>query len=101
MFRATLSPTFLGPGRPAWVDQVLSPESLARTGYFNPDAVAAVRAWQSREPRWPTPGNLTFDAAMTAVITTQLWHHIYCGGELADLPTWTAPETACLAACSP
>ncbi len=20
--------------------------------------------------------------------TTQLWHHIYCGGGLCELPTW-------------
>ena len=87
MFRATMSRTFLGPGRPAWVDQLLSRESLARTGYFDPQAVAAVRAWQSREPRWRTVRSFTFDMAMTAVIATQLWHHIYCGGELAELPT--------------
>jgi asparagine synthase (glutamine-hydrolysing) len=98
MFRATMSPTFLGPGRPAWVDQVLSQESLARTGYFDPQAVASVRAWQSRAPRFTTARNFTFDMAMTSVIATQLWHHVYCGGQLADLPTWTASETACLAA---
>jgi asparagine synthase (glutamine-hydrolysing) len=90
MFRATMSPTFLGPDRPAWVDQLLSRESLARTGYFDPQAVAAVRAWQSREPRWRTVRSFAFDMAMTAVIATQLWHHIYCGGELAELPTRTA-----------
>jgi len=90
MFRATMSPTFLAPDRPAWVDQLLSPESLARTGYFDPQAVAAVRAGQCREPRWRTVRSFTFDMAMTAVIATQLWHHIYCGGELAELPTWAA-----------
>jgi asparagine synthase (glutamine-hydrolysing) len=91
MFRATLARTFLGPQRPAWVDQLLSPEALRRTGYFDADAVASVRAWQSRAPRWTTVRNGTFDMAMTAVIATQLWHHTYCGGGLADLPTWTAP----------
>jgi len=30
MFRAHFSSTFIGPERPAWVDQLLSPESLAR-----------------------------------------------------------------------
>jgi asparagine synthase (glutamine-hydrolysing) len=98
MFRATMSPTFLGPDRPAWVDQVLSRESLLRTGYFDPDAVAAVRTWQSHEPRWTTVRNFTFDMAMTAVIATQLWHHVYCGGGLAELPTWAPSEARCLAA---
>ena len=41
MFRASLAETFLGPDRPAWVDQLLSPESLRATGYFDPEAVAA------------------------------------------------------------
>jgi asparagine synthase (glutamine-hydrolysing) len=92
MFRATMSRTFLGPGRPAWVDQLLSPESLRRTGYFDPDAVQAVRAWQSREPRWTTVRNFTFDMGMMAVIATQLWHHTWCGGELAELATWAPAE---------
>jgi len=91
MFRATLARTFLGADQPAWVAQLLSRESLRRTGYFEPDAVTAVRAWQSRAPRGTTVRNFTFDMALTAVIATQLWHHTYCGGGLADLPTWTPP----------
>ncbi len=86
MFRATMSRSFLGEGRPAWVDQLLSRDSLLRTGYFDPDAVAKVAAWQSHEPRWTTVRNFSFDMAMMAVITTQLWHHTWCGGNLADLP---------------
>jgi hypothetical protein len=23
------------------------------------------------------------------VVATQLWHHIFIGGELTELPTWT------------
>ena len=30
------------------------------------------------------------DLSLTCVITTQLWHHIYLGGGLCDLPTWDA-----------
>jgi asparagine synthase (glutamine-hydrolysing) len=92
MLRADMSRAFLGPDRPAWVDQLLSPESLRRTGYFDPDAVEAVRAWQSHDPRWTTVRNFTFDMAMMAVIATQLWHHTWCGGGLAELPTWTWRE---------
>ncbi len=92
MFRATLARTFLGNGRPAWGDQLLSRESLLRTGYFEPEAVAAVRAWQSREPRWTTVRSFTFDLALTAVIATPLWHHTFCGGELADLPACRPPS---------
>ena len=92
MFRASMSGTFLGPGRPAWVDQLLSPESLKATGYFDPAAVARQRAWQVRIPRI-TPARFVFDVALTCVVSTQLWHHLFCGGGLCDLPTWPAADT--------
>ena len=41
MFRASLSKTFLGPDRPGWVDQLLSPESLRTTGYFDGELINA------------------------------------------------------------
>ena len=90
MFRASLSQTFLGPDRPAWVDQLLSPESLRKAGYFDPDAVARERALQVRLPRI-TARRFVFDVALTCVVSTQLWHHLFCGGGLCDLPTWEPP----------
>jgi asparagine synthase (glutamine-hydrolysing) len=93
MFRASLAGTFLGPHRPAWVDQLLSPESLRKTGYFDPEAVARERAWQVRIPRM-TMRRFVFDLGLTSVVSTQLWHHLFCGGGLCDLPTWEAPEYA-------
>jgi len=88
MFRSSLAKTFIGPERPPWVDQLLSPESLKATGYFNPDVVAWQRKVQMLIPRI-TPRRLAFDVALTCVVTTQLWHHLFCGGGLCDLPTWT------------
>ncbi len=93
MFRASLSGTFLGPHRPAWVDQLLSPESLRKAGYFDPEAVARERAAQVRWPR-VTARRFVFDLGLTSVVATQLWHHLFCGGGLCDLSTWTAPEFA-------
>jgi asparagine synthase (glutamine-hydrolysing) len=87
MFRAHMSGSFLGAHRPGWVDQLLSPESLRATGYFDPAAVARQRAWQTRLPRI-TPARGVFDVALTCVVSTQLWHHIFCGGGLCDVPTW-------------
>jgi asparagine synthase (glutamine-hydrolysing) len=87
MFRASMSGTFLGSHRPGWVDQLLSVESLRATGYFDPEAVARQRAWQTRIPRI-TPARFVFDVALTCVVSTQLWHHLFCGGGLCDLPTW-------------
>jgi asparagine synthase (glutamine-hydrolysing) len=93
MFRSSLAQTFLGEHRPSWVDQLLSPESLRKTGYFDADAVTREVAWQRRIPRI-TLRRFVFDLGLTSVVSTQLWHHLYCGGGLCDLPTWTAPEFA-------
>jgi asparagine synthase (glutamine-hydrolysing) len=90
MFRTSMSGTFIGPHRPAWVDQLLSPESLAKTGYFDPAAVARQRAIQARMPRI-TVARAVFDVGLTCVVTTQLWHHTFLGGGLCDLPAWSPP----------
>ena len=90
MFRARLSRSFFSPERPAWVDQLLSPESIRATGYFDPRTVARERSAQVRWPRL-TPRRLIFDVALTSVVATQLWHHLFFGGGLCDLPTWSAP----------
>jgi asparagine synthase (glutamine-hydrolysing) len=67
----------------AWVDQVLSPDSIRRAGYFDPAAVAAARR------RLATPGRgltrLSVEMGLTGVLATQVWHHLYLGGGLCDL----------------
>jgi asparagine synthase (glutamine-hydrolysing) len=88
MFRASMASTFLGSHRPKWVDQLLSRESLATTGYFDPEVVSRQRAWQTRLPRI-TPARSVYDVALTCVVSTQLWHHIFCGGGLCELPAQT------------
>jgi asparagine synthase (glutamine-hydrolysing) len=93
MFRASLSGTFLGPHRPAWVDQLLSPESLAATGYFDAKNVSK-QVWRQRTIPRLTPARFVYDLGLTSVVSTQLWHHLFMGGGLCDLPTWTAPEYA-------
>ena len=81
----------MGADRPAWIDQLLSPESLRSTGWFDPEAVARERAAQIRFPRI-TPKRIIMDLSLTCVIATQLWHHIYLGGGLCELPTWEPPS---------
>ncbi len=93
MFRASLSGTFLGPERPPWVDQLISPESLRRAGWFDPAAVAAEVHKQTSMPRI-TAKRFVFDVALTCVVTTQLFHHLYLGGGLCDLPQWDDPSFA-------
>ena len=88
MFRADFSYNFLGPQRPAWVDQLLSRESLATTGYFDAVEVEKNRAAQQRLPR-RSFRRFVMDMGLMGVISTQLWHHIFLGGGLADLPAWS------------
>jgi asparagine synthase (glutamine-hydrolysing) len=90
MFRACMASTFLGSDRPGWVDQLLSRDSLRATGYFDPETVTRQRAWQVLLPRI-TPARFVHDVALTCVVSTQLWHHIYCGGGLCDLAAWQPP----------
>jgi asparagine synthase (glutamine-hydrolysing) len=93
MFRSSLAQTFLGTHRPAWVDQLLSPDSLRATDYFDVASVLKQRSLQTVLPRM-TPARFIFDVALTCVVSTQLWHHIYCGGGLCDLPAWEPPGHA-------
>jgi len=88
MFRADFSYNFLGPNRPAWVDQLLSPESLHATGYFNSEEVRKNRAAQLHLPRISFR-RFVMDMGLMGVISTQLWHHTFMGGGLADLPAWS------------
>jgi asparagine synthase (glutamine-hydrolysing) len=86
MFLAPNDTFLAGADRPAWVEQLLSEESLKRTGYFDPEAV---RVWRERCPKL---GRMTFRRAagelgLTGVISTQLWHHTFIDGSLADLPS--------------
>jgi asparagine synthase (glutamine-hydrolysing) len=88
MFRASRSEAFLDRSRPRWVDQLLSPESLRATGWFDPEGVARERAAQVSLLRI-TPKRIIMDLSLTCVVATQLWHHIFLGGGLCELPIWT------------
>jgi asparagine synthase (glutamine-hydrolysing) len=84
MFRAPLD-SFQLAGAPAFVEQLLSPESLARTGYFDPEAV---RHWRKAAPAM-RPGSgqrVSVEMGLVGVVATQLWHHTFIDGSLADLP---------------
>jgi asparagine synthase (glutamine-hydrolysing) len=93
MFRANMGLAFVGPQRPGWVDQLLSPESLRTSGYFDAAGVQRAREVQLRKPR-ASLYHFALDMGLIGVIATQLWHHMYCGGGLCELPTWTPPDLA-------
>jgi asparagine synthase (glutamine-hydrolysing) len=90
MFRANLGQSFIGADHPAWVDELLSDQSLRATGYFDPAGIRQACEAQ-RHLRQRSLARFSLDLGLAAAISTQLWHHIYCGGGLADLPTWSPP----------
>lgn len=85
IFRAPLDSFHLEP-EPAFVRDLLSEESLRRTGYFD---AKAVHHWRKsfRQMREGSLPRLSVEMGLVAVVATQLWHHIYIDGTLADLPT--------------
>lgn len=90
IFRARYTGSFLHP-EPQWVAQLLSPESLRQTGYFQ---LARVRAMRERfKAGQPRPRReMRFEMSLVGVISTQLWHHLFLGGGLCELPTWSPPS---------
>jgi asparagine synthase (glutamine-hydrolysing) len=85
MFRAPFDSFHLEVA-PPFVEQLLSPESLRRTGYFDPQAVATWR----QNFRSLRAGGLTrtsVEMGLVGVLATQLWHHTFIEGNLADLPS--------------
>jgi asparagine synthase (glutamine-hydrolysing) len=91
MFRAPMAETFLTQP-PAFVRDLLSPESLAKTGYFNAAAIEQDRALLARG-EGEKLGNFA-SLALGGVVATQLWHHLYLGGGLCDLPHLSYPPVA-------
>ncbi|HEY1050694.1 MAG TPA: asparagine synthase (glutamine-hydrolyzing) [Prosthecobacter sp.] len=85
IFRAPLDSFHIDP-EPPFVADLLSEESLKRTGYFD---VKAVTHWR-KAFRQMKPGSLprlSVEMGLVAVVATQLWHHTFIDGSLADLPT--------------
>ncbi len=91
IFRAPLDSFHIEP-EPPFVGQLLSEESLRRTSYFD---VAAVHHWRRAFRRMPVGSlpRLSVEMGLTAVVATQLWHHLFISGELTELPTWTGSGT--------
>lgn len=92
IFRAPLDSFHMDP-EPPFVGQLLSEESLRRTGYFD---VESVRHWRKafREMRAGSLPRLSVEMGLAAVVATQLWHHTFVDGTLADLPVWSPPVIA-------
>jgi len=86
MFRAPLDSFHLTGGQvPGWIEQVLSRESLTKTGYFDVDAVLKFR--NELPKMWRGLKRTSVEMGLVAVTATQLWHHLYISGDLADVPS--------------
>ncbi len=92
IFRAPLDSFHIQP-EPPFVAQLLSEESLRRTGYFD---VAAVHYWRRAFRKMPAGSlqRLSVEMGLVAVVATQLWHHLFIRQELAEMPAWTDYGTA-------
>jgi asparagine synthase (glutamine-hydrolysing) len=85
MFRAPLD-SFQLERAPEFVGELLSAESLRRTGYFQ---VEAVEHWRKAMPhlRARSLRRAAIEMGLVGVLATQLWHHLFIDGSLADLPS--------------
>jgi len=83
MFRAPLAETFLA-NAPPFVRQLMGPEALKKTGYFDPETVgrdyALIAAGQASKV------GVLKRLGLSGVVATQLWHHLYISGGLCELP---------------
>jgi asparagine synthase (glutamine-hydrolysing) len=83
MFRAPMDAFHL-EGAPPFVDDLLRPEALRKTGYFD---VAAVQKWRAALPGLRAGGakRTAIEMGLVGVTATQLWHQTFIDSSLADL----------------
>jgi len=91
IFRAPLDSFHMAP-EPDYVRQLLSEESLRRTGYFD---VMEVQKWRNAYRKMPAGSlpRLSVELGLVAVVATQLWHHTFIDPSLSELPPWR-PQSA-------
>jgi asparagine synthase (glutamine-hydrolysing) len=84
MFRAPMDAFHL-ENAPPFVDQLLSAESLRKTGYFDP---LAVQKWRARLPtmRFGSTTRTAVEMGLVGVTATQLWHQVFVDQTLAEVP---------------
>ena len=83
IFRAPLDSFHIEP-EPRYVSQLLSEESLRKTGYFDTKEVDHWRR-NYRSLRAGSLPRLSVEMGLAAVTATQLWHHLFIDQNLADV----------------
>ncbi len=71
---------------PTYVEELLSEESLRRSGYFDP---ANVIRWRHevQKLRRGSLLRMSIEMCLVGVVSTQLWHHSYIDNSLSSLPS--------------
>ncbi len=85
IFRAPLDSFHLKP-EPVYVGQLLSEESMKKTGYFDHKAVQHWREAYTTFKSESLP-RLSLETGLAAIVATQLWHHLHIKGDLCELPS--------------
>jgi asparagine synthase (glutamine-hydrolysing) len=81
-YRAPEVAPFFGSGAPEWVEEAISPESLAETGIWDADRVEGlVRRCRAGRAQGVREG-----MALVGVLSTQLWHRAFIGTGAQDYP---------------
>ncbi|MCA9776857.1 MAG: asparagine synthetase B, partial [Candidatus Eremiobacteraeota bacterium] len=90
IFRAAYAGSFLNP-MPDYVKQLLSEESLSKTGLFD---IKSVRRFQEvlSGPHLRLGPHMLKEVGLVGVISTQLWYHLFVSGDLCELPAWQPPS---------
>lgn len=97
MFQAPLADSFLVQP-PTFVRELVSEESLKRTGYFDIAHVRRDCELVALEESSEDLGKFA-SLGLGGVVATQLWHHLFLGGGLCSLPAseYRAPVDTTLA----
>jgi asparagine synthase (glutamine-hydrolysing) len=90
MFRAPFDSFHLDVA-PPFVEQLLSPESLAKTHYFDAQQVAYWRK-HFRSIRVNAGQRVSVEMGLVGVLATQLWHHSYIDSSLCELPSFAGSD---------
>jgi asparagine synthase (glutamine-hydrolysing) len=79
-YRAPDAAAFVGAQPPEYVTELMSPQALARTGYFDPDKVTRLVAKLQRAKVPAARDNMAF----VGILSTQLWHAQFVAGQKFD-----------------
>lgn len=79
-YRAPDVPAFFEGRPPEYVEALLDPASLARTGIFSPHAVAGL----VRRCRAGRASGFRESQALVAILSTELWHREFLGARATD-----------------